>query len=99
MRKTCALIFDEACRRSGLSAVRLRELLRLHLDRSSLSPQTLKAWRNGTNAVPSEAMLCVLIVGRLTQRDVARLLLLRLEDVADRDVIDILLQAWPMLEQ
>ena len=44
-------------------------------------------------------MLCVLIVGRLTQRDVARLLLLRLEDVADRDVIDILLQAWPMLEQ
>jgi transcriptional regulator with XRE-family HTH domain len=63
---TAARAFDRACQLTGLSGAELSRQLSASLGRrTSLSRQTLTAWRRGSQSVPFSAFLAAADLARL----------------------------------
>jgi hypothetical protein len=77
-RAFTSLLFDELCRRSGLTSVELTRRLRQDLQRPKLSRQTLAAWRAGDQDCPAAALYAVGAMIGIAPGDVATQLSVRL---------------------
>lgn len=77
-RAFTALVFDELCRRSGLTGAELVRRLREELQRPTLTRGTLSAWRAGDQDCPAAATYAVAAITGILPGDVATQLAFRM---------------------